>query len=125
MENAAIADPWPMTSAEFGMSPDEHMIEMSAESREFEELRRRPVNDPGATQDNRKGLTKQRIDRFQHFVLQISAVGHKCDVCQFEPAIGTPMVRLDCHVDHVFCESCAVGWFEGHNTCPKCRHAFS
>ena len=72
-----------------------------------------------------RGLTKQRVDRFEHFALDESAVGHKCLVCQDDPAIGTQMVRLDCHVDHAFCEQCAVPWFQGHNTCPTCRQAFS
>ena len=72
-----------------------------------------------------RGLTNQRIDRFERFVLDESTYGHKCLVCQDDPVIGTRMVRLDCHVDHVFCEQCAVPWFESHNTCPTCRQAFS
>ena len=85
-----------------------------------------PLNLPGEMLGNvNRGLTTQRIDRFEHFALDESTVGHKCLVCQDNPAIGTRMVRLDCHVDHVFCEQCAVPWFEGHNTCPTCRQAFS
>ena len=72
-----------------------------------------------------RGLTTQRIDRFERFTIDESTVGHKCLICQDDPAIGTQMVRLDCHVDHFFCEQCAVPWFEGHNTCPTCRQAFS
>ena len=79
----------------------------------------------GSNVNVNRGLTTQRIEKFGRFALDESTVGHKCLVCQDDPAIGTRMVRLDCHVDHVFCEQCAVPWFEGHNTCPTCRQAFS
>ena len=86
----------------------------------------RRVNLQGAMLGNvNRGLTIQRIDSFERFALDESTVGHKCLVCQDDPAIGTQMVRLDCHVDHAFCEQCAVPWFQGHNTCPTCRQAFS
>ena len=86
----------------------------------------RPVNRPGAMLCNvKRGRTTQRVDSFERFALDESTVGLKCLVCQDDPAIGTRMMRLDCHVDHVFCEQCAVRWFEGHNTCPTCRQAFS
>ena len=73
----------------------------------------------------KRGLTNQRVEKFDHFALDESTVGYKCLVCQDNPVIGTRMMRLDCHVDHVFCEQCAVPWFESHNTCPTCRQAFS
>ena len=81
------------------------------------------ILDPSNVVNVNRGLTKERVDRFERF--GESTVGHKCLVCQDDPAIGTRMMRLDCHVDHVFCEQCAVPWFEGHNTCPTCRQAFS
>ena len=74
--------------------------------------------------DISRGLTPERIEKFQHFDADESMVGEQCIVCMNDLDIGTKMVRLDCHVDHCLCKVCADRWFEDHNTCPNCRHAF-
>ena len=72
-----------------------------------------------------RGLTPERIGRFQHFDADESMVGQHCIVCMSDLEVGTKMVRLDCHVDHYLCKTCTDGWFKGHRTCPTCRHAFN
>ena len=52
-------------------------------------------------------------------------VGEQCVVCLDDLEVGTKMVRLDCHVDHYFCKTCAHGWFKDHKTCPTCRRVFN
>ena len=71
-----------------------------------------------------RGLTSERVGMFQHFDADESLVGEQCIICMNDFEIGTKMVRLDCHVDHYLCKVCADRWFEDHNTCPNCRHAF-
>ena len=75
--------------------------------------------------DQSKGLTPERIQKFQHFDADESLVGEQCLVCMSDLKIGTPMVRLDCHVDHILCKTCVEKWFKDHKTRPSCRHAFN
>ena len=70
------------------------------------------------------GLTPFRISKFEHFSADESLVGERCVICMDDVEVGAQMVRLDCHVDHIFCEKCAERWFEDKNTCPTCRHTF-
>ena len=70
------------------------------------------------------GLTPSRISKFEHFSADESLVGERCLICMEDVEVGVQMVRLDCHVDHILCEKCAVRWFEEKNTCPTCRHSF-
>ena len=72
-----------------------------------------------------QGLTSERIERFEQFDADESMVGERCLVCMSDLEVGTKMVRLDCHVDHYLCKTCAHGWFKDHNTCPTCRHVFN
>ena len=72
-----------------------------------------------------RGLTPERIERFEQFDADESMVGEQCLICMDDLKVGTKMVRLDCHVDHYLCQKCAIGWFKDHNTCPTCRHVFN
>ena len=71
-----------------------------------------------------QGLTVERVGKFQHFEAYESMVGQQCAVCLDDLEVGRKMVRLDCHVDHYFCQTCADDWFKKHDTCPTCRHKF-
>ena len=71
-----------------------------------------------------KGLTSKQIRKFQRFDADESMIGEQCIVCMNDLVVGTKMVRLDCHVDHYLCKTCAYGWFKNHKTCPTCRHKF-
>ena len=71
------------------------------------------------------GLKPARIGKFEHFVADESLVGETCLVCMDELKVGTAMVRLDCHVDHILCKVCVDTWFNEKTTCPTCRHDFS
>ena len=106
-------------------------------NRRFEELHNRNIrnlnrqtadNDRQNTQQQSnhfRGLTSERIEKFQHFDVDESMVGEQCIVCLSDLKIGTQMVRLDCHVDHYLCKTCTNVWFKDHNTCPTCRHTFT
>ena len=74
---------------------------------------------------NLRGLTAERIQKFQHFAADESLVGERCLVCMNDLIIGMQMVRLDCHVNHILCKTCAEKWFKDHKTCPNCRHEFN
>ena len=69
-----------------------------------------------------KGLTKERIQRFHHYLADESNVGKQCTICIQDFEVGRKMMRLDCK--HEFCEECIEGWFANHKTCPNCRHLF-
>ena len=71
-----------------------------------------------------RGLSRKRIEKFEHFTADESLVGEKCLICMSDLEIGMEMVRLDCHVDHIWCKVCVKKWFKDHKTCPTCRHAF-
>ena len=71
------------------------------------------------------GLTAERIGRFEHFNADESLVGEDCIICLDELQIGVQMVRLDCHVNHVFCKKCTDIWFKDHKKCPLCNHVFN
>ena len=77
-----------------------------------------------AARPGNSGLTPERVERFQHFNAGESKVGERCPVCLGDLQVDTILVRLDCHVDHYLCRSCAIGWFRDNSTCPLCRHAF-
>ena len=70
------------------------------------------------------GLTRERIERFQHFEAGESLDGEKCIVCREDLEFGTQMVRLDCHVSHYLCKICTVEWFKDNNRCPTCNNIF-
>ena len=72
-----------------------------------------------------RGLTYGRITEFEHFEADESMAGEQCLVCMDDLEVGTKMVRLDCHVDHYLCETCAYSWFRNHKTCPTCRRQFN
>ena len=69
-----------------------------------------------------RGLTKERIKQFHHFVADESDVGSLCTICIQDVEVGRKMMRLDCN--HEFCKKCIEGWFADHKTCPNCRNAF-
>ena len=71
-----------------------------------------------------KGLSRERIARFEHFAADESLAGEQCQICYDELVVGTTMVRLDCEGKHFMCESCAHKWFEEQKTCPVCRKYF-
>ena len=85
----------------------------------------RMLDDSNIEFNQLKGLTPGRIQKFQHFDADESLVGEQCLVCMSDLKIGTPMVRLDCHVDHILCKTCVEKWFKDHKTCPTCRHEFN
>ena len=72
-----------------------------------------------------KGLTPERIRKFQRFQADQSLAGDRCGVCLDDIEVGRRMTRLDCDGHHVFCQGCVEGWFADKNTCPKCRHTFA
>ena len=72
----------------------------------------------------RKGLTPQRIQRFERFTAGESFVGDQCVICMEDIEIGRNMLRLDCDGQHTFCQVCIEKWFANHKTCPTCRHEF-
>ena len=76
-------------------------------------------------QGSLRGLSPERIQKFEHFAADESLVGENCLVCMSDLIIGMQMVRLDCHVDHILCKTCVDKWFEDHKTCPTCRHVFT
>ena len=73
---------------------------------------------------NNNGLTPARIGKFKHFAADESLVGERCLVCMNDLEVGTPMVRLDCHVDHILCKTCVDTWFKDNKSCPTCRQVF-
>ena len=70
------------------------------------------------------GLTRERIEKFEHFSADESLAGEECIVCLEDLEVGTEMVRLDCHVSHYLCETCTHAWFKEHKKCPTCNHVF-
>ena len=76
------------------------------------------------TNEVSKGLSPQRIEKFEHFTADESLVGEQCLICMNDLEIGMEMVRLYCHVDHILCKVCVEKWFKNHKTCPTCRQAF-
>ena len=75
--------------------------------------------------ESSKGLTGERIEKFESFSADESLKGEHCIVCGDEIEVGRRMVRLDCHVSHILCKKCAEKWFKDHNTCTNCRKEFS
>ena len=75
--------------------------------------------------DDNRGLTNERIGKFEGFEADESFKEEKCIVCHDDIEPGREMVRLDCHVSHIMCKICAKNWFKNHNTCPSCRKVFS
>ena len=71
-----------------------------------------------------QGLTNERIQKFEHFSADQSLVGEQCLICTDDLQVGTQMVRLDCHVDHILCKKCVDKWFKDNKTCPSCRREF-
>ena len=71
-----------------------------------------------------KGLSPERIEKFEHFTADESLVGEQCLICMNDFEFGMEMVRLDCHVDHILCKVCVEKWFKNHKTCPTCREEF-
>ena len=98
-------------------SPDEFPSE--------EEIRENRVLLVWGYQGNLRGLSSERILKFEHFAADESLVGENCLVCMSDLIIGMQMVRLSCHVDHILCKTCVDKWFEDHKTCPTCRHEFN
>ena len=72
-----------------------------------------------------RGLSPQRIRKFQSFQADQSLVGDRCEVCLADIELGRSMIRLDCGGQHFFCKGCVEGWLANNNTCPKCRHTFA
>ena len=70
------------------------------------------------------GLTRDRIEKFEHFSADESLVGDQCTICFEDLKVGTKMVRLDCHTSHYLCKTCTDNWFKEHNKCPLCNHVF-
>ena len=77
------------------------------------------------TSDDNRGLTSERIGKFEGFKAGELFKGEKCIVCHDDIEPGREMVRLSCHVSHMMCKICAENWFKNHNTCPSCRKVFS
>ena len=71
------------------------------------------------------GLTRERIEKFEHFTADETLVGEECAVCLGDLKVGMQMVRLGCHINHYFCKTCVSGWFKDNKTCPTCRHTFN
>ena len=69
-----------------------------------------------------KGLSKERIQHFHHFIADESYAGDQCTICIQDVEVGRKMMRLDCK--HEFCKECIEGWFAEHKTCPNCRNLF-
>ena len=65
-----------------------------------------------------KGLTTESIQKFEHFDANETLVGEQGFVCMSDLKIETSMVRLECYVDHILCETCVEKWFKEHKTCP-------
>ena len=79
-------------------------------------------SDDSDSDDEEKGLSPARIQKFHHFQADQSLVGDRCGVCLDDIEVGRRMIRLDC--PHSFCQVCVEGWLAGHKTCPNCRHQF-
>jgi len=52
--------------------------------------------------------------------LLIQAQAKDCVICADSFHVGQTLVRLPA-CGHIFHETCALQWLEGHNTCPYCR----
>ena len=63
-----------------------------------------------------QGLSAERIQKFEHFTADQSLVGEQCLICMEDLKVGTQMVRLDCHVDHILCKKCVGKWFKNKKT---------
>ena len=74
--------------------------------------------------NEKKRLGSRIIQQFERFTADESFVGDQCVICMEEIELGRNMMRLNCDGQHTFCQVCIERWFEGHKTCPTCRHAF-
>ena len=72
-----------------------------------------------------RGLTTERVEKFEHFTANESMEDEQCIICLEDLKVGMEMVRLDCHVSHYFCQTCTDAWFKNHNKCPTCNHVFN
>ena len=81
-------------------------------------------NSPLAAQNRRKGLSLERIQKFDHFQADESFTDETCWICLEDIKVGMVMIRLDCIGKHVFCKNCIEEWFTNQKTCPNCRFYF-
>ena len=71
-----------------------------------------------------ENLTKNRIEKFEHFKADDTHISGKCPICMENIEIGMELVRLDCDGRHTTCKECVYKWFECSNSCPICRTVF-
>ena len=72
----------------------------------------------------KESLTKDRIEKFEHFKADDIHISGKCPICMENIEIGMELVRLDCDGRHTICKDCVYKWFECSNSCPICRTVF-
>ena len=72
------------------------------------------VDPPGS----QRGLTDDRISRFESFRADQESVDDGCAIC-IDGVEMNKMMRLDC--SHFYCGECIRKWFEKNKTCPLCK----
>ena len=72
--------------------------------------------------ENSRGLTSDRINKFPTFTANQNTVDDGCAICIDGVEIRKLMIRLDCN--HFYCSQCIRKWFEKNITCPLCRRVY-
>ena len=75
-----------------------------------------------ASNDERRGLTSERIKNFATFIADQNSVDDGCAICIDGVEINKLMTRLKCN--HIYCSECISKWFEKSVTCPVCRRVY-
>ena len=78
----------------------------------------RRVDPPGS----QRGLTDDRISRFESFRADQESVDDGCAICIDGVEINKMMIKLDC--SHFYCGECIRKWLENNRTCPLCKREF-
>ena len=81
------------------------------------------INFKNSLVDGFKGLSLDRISKFEKFEADEQLIKDECVICIDDVPMNKPMIRLDCK--HVYCEECISKWFNNNKICPQCRENFT
>ena len=76
------------------------------------------VDPPGS----QRGLTDDRISRFEYFRADQESVDEGCAICIDGVEMNKMMIKLDC--SHFYCGEFIRKRFEKNKTCPLCKKEF-
>ena len=79
-------------------------------------------NSDSDADDDKRGLTSDRIERFSTFKADQKSVDDGCAICIDGVEINKLMIRLEC--DHFYCSDCISKWFKNNTSCPLCRKEY-